>query len=150
MNYRLTTSTDTTTRNFRSRTAPAKKAKAREMRKTPTVAEATLWRALRARQCGGLRWRRQITIVGYIADFYCPKAALVVEVDGSWHDGRAVQDAVRDNNLADSGFATMRITNRDVMENLAAVTAAIKDVQGWRVARRQIDPPRKRVPKRAA
>ena len=50
-----------------------------------TDAERTLWQRLRRRQIHGLQFYRQKPLLNYIVDFYCPQAALVIELDGSQH-----------------------------------------------------------------
>ena len=57
----------------------------RELRKNSTDAERRLWSKLRLRQLNGFQFYRQRIIVNYIVDFFCPKAKLVIEVDGSQH-----------------------------------------------------------------
>jgi very-short-patch-repair endonuclease len=89
------------------------------MRKNPTEPEKRLWRALSNGQLGGHKFRRQAVVGPYIADFLCPQKALVVEVDGDTHDGE--NDARRDQALADYGLRVLRVTNPDVMGNLAGV-----------------------------
>src|SRR4051794_9997812 len=59
---------------------------AREFRKNPTTTEKTVWACLRERRLHGFKFRRQHPIGRYIADFYCHRAALVIELDGSIHD----------------------------------------------------------------
>jgi very-short-patch-repair endonuclease len=56
---------------------------ARSMRKAPTEAEAALWRIVRNRRFSGYKFKRQVPIGGYIADFVCFEARLIVEADGS-------------------------------------------------------------------
>lgn len=58
---------------------------ARAMRRKPTPPEGRLWFRLRRKQLDGLRFRRQVVMDRYIADFYCPAARLVVEIDGATH-----------------------------------------------------------------
>lgn len=63
-----------------------------------TDAERLVWSRLRRRQIKGLQVYRQRIIGNYIVDFYCPKAKLVIEIDGGQHfteDG-SKEDAVRD------------------------------------------------------
>ena len=60
--------------------------RARELRLAQTAAEAKLWSLLRNKQLRGFKFRRQHQFGGYIADFYCHEAQLVVECDGSVHD----------------------------------------------------------------
>ena len=68
------------------------KPRARTMRHEPTRAERVLWELLKARRCGGYKFRRQHSIGPYIADFYCKAAKLVVELDGSIHEATAEYD----------------------------------------------------------
>jgi very-short-patch-repair endonuclease len=62
--------------------SPELKARAKELRQEMTPAESKLWQRLRAGRLEGFHFRRQQIIGGYIADFYCHAAGLVVEVDG--------------------------------------------------------------------
>ena len=70
---------------------------AHTMRQAPTDSEARLWRALRSSQLG-VAFRRQVPLLGFIADFYAPTARLIVEVDGGYHARRVTADAHRDRN----------------------------------------------------
>jgi very-short-patch-repair endonuclease len=89
-------------------------ATARRLRVEPTQAERVLWRALR-HDALGVRFRRQHPISPYFADFACPSARLVVEVDGGQHGGR--DDAVRDAAMRAAGWRVLRFWNIDVLEN---------------------------------
>ncbi|WP_108812668.1 DUF559 domain-containing protein [Sphingorhabdus sp. Alg231-15] len=100
--------------------------RAKKMRLNPTEAEKRLWRHLSASQLGGYKFRRQTVIEQFIADFLCPKKALVVEVDGDTHD--QLQDAKRDLRLSQRGFRTIRFSNQEVMENMDGVLMAILKV----------------------
>jgi very-short-patch-repair endonuclease len=62
---------------------------ARTLRRNPTDAERRLWRHLRSRQLFGYKFRRQYPIAGYIADFACVEAGLVIELDGGQHLAQA-------------------------------------------------------------
>ncbi|MBU4531326.1 MAG: DUF559 domain-containing protein [Hoeflea sp.] len=111
---------------------------ARSMRRAPTEAEARLWGALRNRRLDGLKFRRQVPMGAYIADFVCMEAKLIVEVDGVQHAGNQ-RDLVRDAALAGLGFRVLRFWNDDVMRDLEATRATIiafaRDVslrQDWR------------------
>jgi very-short-patch-repair endonuclease len=97
---------------------------ARDMRKDPTDAESELWQALRARRLGKLKFRRQVPLNGFILDFVCFEAALVVELDGSQHLGSAA-DARRDAMLAERGLMTLRFENDDVRDDIDAACARI-------------------------
>jgi very-short-patch-repair endonuclease len=65
---------------------------ARQLRVSATDFESMLWSHLRNSQINGLRFRRQQPIGPYIADFYCPAAKLVVELDGSQHGAARSRD----------------------------------------------------------
>lgn len=58
---------------------------ARNLRKDSTKVEAILWQVLRNKNLEGFRFRRQHPIGPYIADFFCPKKKLIIEVDGGQH-----------------------------------------------------------------
>lgn len=97
---------------------------ARGMRGDATKAENQLWQALRTRQLGGLKFRRQVPLGGYILDFVCFEAKLIIEVDGGQH-AESARDAERDGYFESQGFRTMRFWNDEVTENLDAVCRAI-------------------------
>ena len=59
--------------------------KAKELRKSMTVAEELLWNRLKNNKLGGLKFRRQHPLDIFIADFYCHKLKLVIEIDGEIH-----------------------------------------------------------------
>ena len=102
-----------------------KSRRAREVRQRMTPEERTLWRHVRAHGLAGLHFRRQQAIDGYIVDFYCGPAALVVELDGEVHRAHATSDAARDRALARRGLRVLRIPNDDVRHDLAGVLARI-------------------------
>jgi very-short-patch-repair endonuclease len=79
------------------------------MRRAPASNEAALWRLLRDRRLGGLKFRRQVPIGRYIADFICMRHRLIIEADGPFHDER--RDAERDAWLRAQGFAVLRFPN---------------------------------------
>jgi len=93
------------------------------MRHNPTEPEKRLWRYLSNAQLGGFKFRRQSVIGNRIVDFFCPSIGLIVEVDGDTHD--AEQDRARDEAALASGFATVRVTNADVMKNMDGVLDSI-------------------------
>ena len=101
------------------------KPEARRMRSQPTGAEAVLWKALKDCKVGGARFRRQQVIYRFIVDFYCHEARLVVEVDGSAHDGREEEDAVRQAQLEALGYRVVRFRNERVLTDVAGVAAEI-------------------------
>ena len=104
--------------------------RARFLRQTETPPEELLWLALRNGQIGGMKFRRQHPVGPFVADFYCHSAKLVVEVDGMSHDDKMIQDAVRSKYLESQGFHVLRMTNKDVMRDLDAVTREIARLGG--------------------
>jgi very-short-patch-repair endonuclease len=88
-----------------------------------TEAEQRLWRCLRARQIEGFRFRRQVPIHGYVADFVCQQAKLVVEVDGGQHSLQSGYDAQRTAVLEGHGYRVLRYWNHDVLQRAEDVVA---------------------------
>jgi very-short-patch-repair endonuclease len=99
--------------------------RARQMRHEPAPAEQKLWWCLRDRRLNGFKFRRQYSVRSYVADFYCPEAKLIVELDGESHHGRERYDADRTRELREEGFRVVRFVNTDVFENLDRVLEAI-------------------------
>ena len=97
---------------------------ARAMRRRPTRAERVLWYRLRNSQLEGRKFRRQVPTGCYIADFFCPAARLVVEVDGITHASRA-SDAERDSWMQSQGLRVIRVLHDDVIANVEGVLAVI-------------------------
>jgi len=93
----------------------------REARRDATPAERKLWSKLRARQLNGAKFRRQVWLGPYIADFFCADAKLIVEVDGNTHADQSAYDQRRTNWLASEGFRVVRVTNADIIQNLNGV-----------------------------
>ena len=98
---------------------------AHTMRQAPTDSEARLWRALRSSQLG-VAFRRQVPLLGFIADFYAPSARLIVEVDGGYHARRVRADARRDRKLARAGYRVVRLQAELVMRDLPAAVRAVR------------------------
>ena len=98
---------------------------ARAQRRDMTEAERILWRRLRRQQFLDARFRRQVPIGPYIADFACLKARLVVEIDGSQHVEAASYDAKRDAFLSREGFRVLRFWNNDSTARADSVMEAI-------------------------
>ncbi|OYX36497.1 MAG: hypothetical protein B7Y99_01855 [Caulobacterales bacterium 32-69-10] len=97
---------------------------ARAMRKEPTPTERILWRLLRAKRLADLKFRRQVPLGPYIADFASFHYRLVIELDGSHHDPEGY-DGRRDCWLREQGFRVLRFPNQDVLESPDSVTDAI-------------------------
>ncbi len=100
---------------------------AKNLRKRPTEAEKLLWRYLRGRTLGGLKFRRQQPIGGYVVDFICLDERIVIEVDGGQHVGSKSEDIERDKWLKGQGFKVLRFWNNEVLKNIAGVCHTIKE-----------------------
>jgi very-short-patch-repair endonuclease len=99
---------------------------ARALRREMTLPEGMLWQILRQRP-DGLKFRRQHPIGRCIVDFYCPAAALVIEVDGESHSNKehADGDLRRDAWLKSQGMRVIRFGAADVIRDLNSVVTAI-------------------------
>lgn len=87
------------------------------MRADATQAETMLWQALRRGQLEGFKFKRQVPLDGYILDFVCFEARLIVEVDGGQHSEN-LKDNERDAHFAREGFETLRFWNDAVKTNI--------------------------------
>jgi very-short-patch-repair endonuclease len=101
--------------------------RAKELRQDLTPAEKILWNELRANKLGA-HFRRQQIIAGFIVDFYCHSAALVVEVDGDVHNLQKEEDARREKVLSEMELRIVRFKNDEVMQNLPLVVESIKEL----------------------
>ena len=103
-------------------------AAARKLRRSMSLPEVILWKYLRGGRAGsGVRFRRQHPVGPYIADFYCPAAKLVVEIDGEAHDrgDGPEHDQKRDAFLNENGYQVLRVSAAEVMNAPNEVAAAI-------------------------
>jgi very-short-patch-repair endonuclease len=106
--------------------------RARKMRLHQTEAEAKLWEVLQNKKMIGFRFKRQHPINIFIADFYCHKLKLVIEVDGEIHHqkDRKEYDLNRTAEMERLGIDVMRFTNNQVLENLVGHMALSSGVGG--------------------
>jgi cyclase len=100
--------------------------KAKILRKKMTVAEETLWIHLR-KGVYGYKFRRQHPINNYIADFFCRKAGLIVEIDGSVHHTNEVleNDLIRQKDLENLGYTVISFSNSDIYNRIEKVLDTI-------------------------
>ena len=102
-----------------------------------TDAETRLWQELRDRRLDGIKFRRQMPVGKYVADFVCVEAGLIVELDGSQH-AESETDSIRGAELKARGFRVLRFWNDDVLKDLNGVCdtiiAHVRDInlQPWR------------------
>ena len=100
-------------------------ARARELRRDQTPIESKLWQRLRNGGLNGYKFRRQSPIGPYIADFYCARCGLVVELDGESHGCREGYDKARTEWMNANGYRVMRFSNQEVGQRLDAVLETI-------------------------
>ena len=98
---------------------------ARALRNDATDVERHLWRWLRRRELSGFRFRRQVPIGPYVADFACLEAKVVVEVDGGQHLDRRETDQRRDREIRNRGFQVLRFWDNQVLRETQAVVEEI-------------------------
>lgn len=93
-----------------------------------TEAEKVLWQVLKKNEWQ-LNFRRQHPISIYIADFYCHKVKLVIELDGGYHENGDVKmnDQFRENKIKDFGITILRFKNEEVVDGIERVLLKIKD-----------------------
>ncbi|WP_439496557.1 endonuclease domain-containing protein [Bosea sp. (in: a-proteobacteria)] len=105
---------------------------ARDHRREPTRAEAAFWQAVRGRRFNGLKFKRQMSIGPFIADFCCFEYRLIVELDGEPHatDDARIRDARRDAFLRHEGYLVLRFPNERVLGNLEFVLREIMETIG--------------------
>jgi very-short-patch-repair endonuclease len=100
---------------------------ARALRKRMTDTEIRLWARLRLKRLNGYPFQRQRIIGNYIVDFYCPRAKLVIEVDGGQHNSseNMLPDKRRDNYLKSKRLTVLRFADTDVLVNTEVVIQQI-------------------------
>ncbi|HJX13739.1 MAG TPA: DUF559 domain-containing protein, partial [Dehalococcoidales bacterium] len=98
----------------------------KNLRDNLTEAEQCLWTRLRLKHLGYMFYRQK-PIGDYIVDFYCPKAQLVVEVDGGQHftEETASNDRVRDECMRSLGLTVLRFSNSEVLKNTDGIAETI-------------------------
>ena len=97
------------------------------LRTKQTPQEVLLWSRLRREQLG-IKFRRQHSIGGYIADFYCPLKKLVIEIDGSQHFEKEAEeyDKIRSDYFKGLDIKVLRFTNAEINTNMDGVVLKIQ------------------------
>ena len=96
---------------------PDLRAKARELRKHGTMAEALLWNELKNKQLD-FQFHRQVPMLDYIVDFFCHELALAIEIDGITHEYKVGYDQVREERLSNIGIKLLRYQDEEVRKNI--------------------------------
>lgn len=101
---------------------------ARMLRKNSTIHEKRLWNLFKNRQFHNLRFKRQVPIGNYIADFVCPEIKLVIEIDGGQHNepNNIEYDKQRTSFLENNGYKVLRFWNNDIYTNINGVLEEIE------------------------
>ena len=107
------------------RNRPLTVKRAKSLRRAMTEAELKLWSRLRFRQLGGCKFRKQVPISPYIADFVHMPLKLIVEVDGGQHDESRSADERRTAWLEARGYRVLRFWNNEVLQNIDGVIEVI-------------------------
>jgi len=99
----------------------------RDLRRNMTEAEKLIWSRIRKKQVKDYQFYRQRIIGNYIVDFYCPKAGLIVELDGGqhYHPEDLKKDTLRDDYMESLGLKILRFSNNEIFGNLDAVMEKI-------------------------
>ena len=102
---------------------PKLKQLARNLQNNSTLSEVLLWNELKGKQVGGNQFLRQKPMGNFIADFFCPKLKLVIEVDGDSHEDQKVQerDKKKDQYLNSIGITVLRYDDLEIKQNLTSV-----------------------------
>ena len=102
-------------------------ARARTLRQNMTEAEIRVWRMLRAHRINRHKFRRQVPVGRYIADFVCHEARLIVEIDGGQHDSSSAGEIERSGFLQNQGYRILRFWNNEVLANPDGVYETVVD-----------------------
>lgn len=108
---------------------------ARILRQNSTLAEDRLWRELRNRRLAGLKFKRQVPVGNYVADFLCHDARPIVELDGGHHAEQVEADTARADCIEADGFRILRFWNSNVTQNLDGVLEVIRTTPAIAVIR---------------
>lgn len=98
---------------------------AKKLRANMTDAEQALWYQLRAKRFENYKFRRQVPMEKYIADFVCFEPKLIIEVDGGQHAEHAAYDLKRDAFFKNQGFQVLRLWNNEVLGNMEGVLTVV-------------------------
>lgn len=102
---------------------------AQNLRRTSTETEVVFWSRIRRKQVLGFQFYRQKPVGPYIVDFYCPRAKLIIEIDGSQHfeEKNEQKDKERDTYLQALGFTVLRFNNTEVCQNVDSAVEMVFD-----------------------
>ena len=92
-----------------------------------TKEEVKLWNIVRASRFHGYKFKRQVLIGNYIADFVCEDKKLIIEIDGGQHNKeKNIQyDLKRTAYMKNNGYKVLRFWNTDIRDNIDGVCSEI-------------------------
>ncbi|HNQ66777.1 MAG TPA: endonuclease domain-containing protein [Bacteroidales bacterium] len=102
--------------------------RAKQLRRRMTEPEEIVWEIVRENAILRLKFRRQHPISNYIADFYCHKIKLVIEIDGETHNQESAKlyDEHRTNVMNSFGIEVIRFTNNEILSDISFVRKTIE------------------------
>ncbi len=108
---------------------PKLKELARQLRNSSTKAEIKLWNYLKGKQLKGYDFHRQKPIDKFIADFFCSRLMLAIEIDGYTHSFEEAfkRDMDKVKRLNELGITVLRFLDEDVMKNIEGVISHIEE-----------------------
>lgn len=115
----------------------ALKQNVRNLKQNMTLAEQKLWYHLRGKRLNGIKFRRQLTIGGYIVDFVSMEHRLIIELDGGQHSEQIEYDERRTAFLNAQGYRVLRFWNNEVLQQTEAVLEKIIEMCGEKLRRLQ-------------
>ena len=99
---------------------------ARDKRKAGILSEVLFWQQVHKGEFHKIDFDRQVIIGDYIVDFYVKALGLVVEIDGSSHDVKEIEDRMRQQYLEGLGLKVYRILDKDVKKNISGVMSRLE------------------------
>jgi 5-methyltetrahydrofolate--homocysteine methyltransferase len=112
------------------------RARAKALRREPTLSERRLWNWLRNRSFQGFKFRRQVPVANAVVDFFCAALMLAIEVDGQHHETAwmAEHDGSRTALLERRGIEVIRVSNELLARDPLTVEAILEDAITRRIA----------------
>lgn len=100
---------------------------AKHMRSNMTDAEQKIWYHIRAKRLNGYKFKRQVLIGNFIADFVCEEKLLIIEIDGGQHneESNIEEDKRRTQFFENNGYKVLRFWNNEVLNNTESVLCEI-------------------------
>lgn len=105
---------------------PEARALSKTLRKNMTAAEKVFWEKVRKKQVG-IQVFRQFPILDYVVDFYIKEIGLAIEIDGTSHQNRILEDSHRQERIEKLGIQFIRFTNEQILQEIDSVVKEVQD-----------------------